>query len=164
MDLDAAKLTVNAARVSVRYRVVESAPKTAKGTRTVALAPEVVASLRALRRRQKEERVAWGPAWTDTGLVFTQEDGAGHNPEYMTWAFQRAARRAGLPVLPFHALRHGHATAGLRAGLDLLTMSRRLGHASVQITADVYGHVVEELDREAADRTADVFLARSQQG
>jgi integrase len=163
IDLDAGKLTVASARVVVGYAVVESGPKTAKGRRTIAIAPGVVEALRAHRRRQLEERLSWGPAWTDTGLVFTREDGTGLHPQYVTWAFQRAAKRAGLPVLPLHALRHGHATAGLRAGVDLHTMSRRLGHSSVAITGDVYSHVVEELDRDAADRTADLLFAPDQQ-
>jgi len=77
-------------------------------------------------------------------------------------AFQRATERAGLPVLPLHALRHTHATAGLRAGIDLHTMSRRLGHSSVAITGDIYSHVVEELDHNAAVRTADLLFARGQ--
>jgi integrase len=144
VDLGAGKLTVAGARVSVRYQVVASAPKTTKSRRTIALAPVAVEALRAHRRVQLEERMAWGPAWIDTGLVFTREDGTGYHPEYFTWAFQRAAKRAGLPVIAFHAVRHLHATAGLRAGADLLTMSRRLGHSSIQVTGDIYSHVVEE--------------------
>ncbi len=82
------------------------------------------------------------------------------HPQYITSAFQRATKRAGLPVLPLHALRHTHATAGLRAGIDLHTMSRRLGHSSVAITGDIYFHVVEEQDRDAADKTADLLFAQ----
>ena len=80
--------------------------------------------------------------------------------QYITWAFQRAAKRSGLPVLPLHALRHSHAVVGLRAEVSLHTMSRRLGHSSVAITGDFYSHVVEELDRDAADKTADLLFAQ----
>jgi len=75
VDLDSSRLTVSGARVSVGYKVVESAPKTAKGRRTIAVAP-VVEVLRAHRRRQLEERLAWGPAWVDTGLVSAAGAGA----------------------------------------------------------------------------------------
>jgi hypothetical protein len=51
-------------------------------------------------------------------------------------------------------LRHYHATAGLQAGVDLFTMSRRLGQCSIQVTADVHSHPVKELDRQAAELTA----------
>ena len=154
VSLDTARLTVSGARVSVRYKVVDSRPKTAKSRRTIAIAPVVVEALRAQRSHQLEERQAWGRAWTDTGLVFTREDGTAYHPEYLTFAFQSATKKAGLPSIALHALRHGHATAGLRAGVDLVTMSRRLGHSSIQVTGDIYAHVVEELDREAAELTA----------
>jgi len=88
--------------------------------------------------------------------VFTREDGTGYQPHFITWSFQRAAKRAGVSAVPFHSLRHAHATAGLRAGVPLLTMSRWLGHSSVSM--DVYSHVVEERDREAAEATAAVLL------
>ena len=71
------------------------------------------------------------------------------------------ARRAGLPVIPFLGLRHGAATAGLAAGVPLLAMSKRLGHSSVSITADLYSHVVEQLDREAAERTAALVVPQA---
>ncbi len=116
IDLDPGKLTIASARVVVGYAVIETGPKTAKGRRTIAIAPAVVDSLMSHGRRQLEEHMGWGPGWTDTGLVFTREDGTGLHPQYVTWVFQRAAKQAGLPVLPLHALRHGHATAGLRQG------------------------------------------------
>ena len=118
VDLDGRMLTVTAARVSVRYRVVDSAPKTAKSRRTIALAPLVVEELKAHRRGQLEERLAWGPAWVNSGFVFTHEDGTCYHPEYFTWAFQRAAeggRTAGdcLPCPPTRP-RHDRATGRRR--------------------------------------------------
>lgn len=88
-----------------------------------------VEALRAQRERQRQEQQAWGPAWAATGLVFTREDGTAYHPEYLAFAVQSAAKKAGLPSIAFHALRHGHAGEGLRAGVDLVTMSRRLGTA-----------------------------------
>lgn len=83
--------------------------------------------------------------------MFTYEDGRTPQPTYLLKSFQRAAGRAGLPVIAFHGLRHGAATAGLRAGVPLLAMSKRLGHSSMAITGDLYSHVLEELDRQAGD-------------
>ena len=163
VDLDDARLTVAATRVVVNHKVVESTPKTAKSARTIAVAPAVVDALGGYRTRRRGEQLEWGIAWDEAGLVFTKEDGTAYHPTYVTWAFQRAAKRAGVRVLPLHALRHVHATTGLRAGVGLHAMSRRLGHSSVAITGDVYSHVVEELDRDAAERTADVLFAPTRQ-
>ena len=66
LDLDAGTLTVARSRVSIRGHAVESGPKTAKGRRTIAIAPVVVEALRGYRRRQREEHLALGPGWTDT--------------------------------------------------------------------------------------------------
>jgi integrase len=158
VDLEAGTLTVARARVSIRGRVAHSEPKTAKARRTIAIAPVVVEALRSYRRHQREGHLALGPGWTDTGLVFTCEDGRGLHPDFILRSFQRAARCAGLPVISFHGLRHGAATAGLAAGVPLLAMSKRLGHSSVSITGDLYSHVVERLDREAAERTAALLV------
>jgi integrase len=100
VDLDAGTLTVSGARVSVRYKVVDSQPKTDKSRRTISLDPWVVKVLRTHRKRQLEERLAW-PGWTDTDLVFVREDGIPVHPEYFTWLFQRTAKQLGLRILPF---------------------------------------------------------------
>ncbi len=66
--------------------------------------------------------------------------------------FAKAVNGAGLPHVSFHSLRRLHATTGLRAGVDLLTMSKRLGHSSVSVTGNIYAHFIEELDHEAAEK------------
>ncbi len=141
--------------------ILWSVPKSAKSKPTIAIAPVVVEALRGYRRRQRKEHLALGPDWTDSGLVFTYEDGRGLHPDFILRSFQRDARRVGLPVISFHGLRHGAATAGLAAGVPLLAMSKRLGHSSVSITGDLYSHVVEHLDREAAERTAALMVPRA---
>ena len=55
-----------------------------------------------------------------------------------------------LPAVSFHAFRHSHASMLIRAGVDVLTISRRLGHAQASITLDVYGHLIEGADAAAA--------------
>ena len=64
------------------------------------------------------------------------------------------AKAAGVPVVRLHALRHGHATAGLELGVPMKVMSERLGHSSLAITADIYSHVSEAVDQVAAAQIA----------
>ena len=158
VDLDDATIRIAKTRTVVDYKVVDSEPKTEKGKRTISLDPATAAALRAHRQRQLEERMAWGAAWTDTGLVFTQEDGTAIHPERITQAFQRHAKVAGLPVIPLHGLRHSYATAALEAGADIKVLSARLGHSSIGITGDIYQHVSQRLDQKVADRVASVIL------
>jgi integrase len=162
LDLDNQRLRVAVTRVAVNYRVEPGTPKSATSRRTIGLDPETCASLRSHRARMAAERLAWGPAWTDCGLVFVAEDGEALHPQRFSKLFQVAARRAKLPPIRFHDLRHSYASAGLEAGVPLLVMSRRLGHSSLAITADTYSHVRPQVDQEAADRTAAyIFGARS---
>lgn len=158
VDLEAARLKVASTRVVVDYQVLTVNPKSRASARTIALDPATSVALKAHRRRQLEERMAWGPGWTDSGLVFTQEDGEGFHPERVTRMFQAAAKKAELPVIPLHGLRHSYASAGLRAGVGLKVMQERLGHASLSVTSDIYSHVAPEVDQEAADTTANYIF------
>jgi integrase len=158
VDLDATSLRVASTRVSVGNDVVTGSPKTMKGRRTIGLDLATIAVLRAHKARQAAEGLASGPAWTDTGLVFTAEDGQGLHPNAMTNAFGRISRQAGLPPIRFHDLRHSYATAALEAGEDLKVVSARLGHSGYSITADLYTHVQPHVHQAAANRVASHIL------
>ena len=106
------------------------------------------------RAQQLRERVAWGPAWKDTGFVFTREDGTPIHPETLTKVFQQRVRKAGLPRIRLHDLRHTHATLALRAGIHPKVISERLGHATVGITLDTYSHAIPAMQEEAAEQIA----------
>lgn len=158
LDLEAQTLKVNQSLVVVDGHSMITTPKTDAGRRTVALDPRTVAVLRAHRKAQTAERLAAGPAWADTGLVFTRDDGRPLPPDWVYKRFVALVMAAGVPVISFHGLRHSHATALLGAGVDLKLASARLGHSSVRITADTYQHVEHSMDQDAAARTAALVL------
>src|SRR5205814_8667602 len=89
-----------------------------------------------------EERLAWGSAWTDTGYVFTSEDGLPLHPEGITVLFGRLVATAGLSKLRLHDLRHTSASLMLAAGVHPKIVSERLGHSNVSITLDLCSHVI----------------------
>jgi integrase len=120
---------------------VGSSTKTGK-IRDVTLLPEVVEQLKSVRRRTREERLALGPGWNDSGLVFTSGTGQPLDRANVTHQLQRALRTAGVTTeRPWHSLRHGYASRLLERGLPLPTVSALLGHSGIGITADIYGHV-----------------------
>jgi integrase len=104
----------------------------------VPLDDHTVGRLKAHQEVQALERVAWGAAWRDSGLVFTRGDGRPLRPEYVTRHFQRLAADAGLAVIRLHDLRHTNASIALAAGVDIKVVSDRLGHSTTAITADLY--------------------------
>jgi integrase len=138
--------------------VIVAEAKTATSRRQLALDPYTVATLKAHRARQLEERLAWGPVWVDTGLVFTREDGQVLHPEHVTKRFARLVRDAGLPPITLHGVRHSYATAALAAGEPLKVVSERLGHASTSITANLYQHVLPSMDERTANAVARLIL------
>ena len=100
-----------------------------------------------------------GEAWSDRdGLVVTNADGSAPNPEAFSNLFGDLAKRAGLPVIRLHDLRHSYATAALAAGVPVKVVSQRIGHADVGVTLKVYAHVMPGDDEDAAMR-ADSLLA-----
>jgi integrase len=154
VDLEAQTISIRQTRVMTGYQPLLSTPKTRRGKRLVALDPATVAALKEMRRLQKEERLAAGSAGKDSGLVFTGEDGDPYHPERVSKLFLQAAKKAGLPRIRLHDLRHTYATLALRAGVHPKIVSERLGHANIGITLDCYSHCLPALSEEAACRVA----------
>ncbi len=158
VNLDAGMLAVRQTRVSVGWQVHTSDPKTRSSRRTVSLDARVVAVLRAHRRRQLEERLAWGEAWVESGYVFCVENGEPIHPEDISTAFERLVKQLGLPEVRLHDLRHTSATLALAAGIHPKVVSERLGHSSIAITLDLYSHVIPGLQEEAAEKLGELIL------
>lgn len=167
VDLDQARATVRQQVVALGARTVVTAPKTASGEhRAVDLDTRTVAVLRAVKRAQISERLAWGPAWSDSGLVFTHEDGTGWHPDSIGQAFRRLVPKAtvdGAPLRPcrFHDLRHAQASLMLAAGVPLTVVSKRLGHSQLAVTSDTYSHLVGGVGLAAAQAAADLVQRSS---
>jgi integrase len=158
MDWDASAFMVGSTIVQIGYRaLIQDSAKTEGSQDWVAAADEVTASLRAWRRKQTEERLAWGPAWQDTGFMFTREDGVPYHPAQVTARFERLARQAGLPPIRLHDLRHGAATLALAAGKDIKLVSAMMRHSSVKITSDIYAMVLPELAAEVSSAVASMI-------
>lgn len=159
LDLDDATVRIDQELVVVDHKpVLKPTVKSEESAREITLPREAVDALRAHRKRQAEERLAWGPAYQDTGLVFTREDGTPIHPERLLGWFKQLAKQAGLRPCRFHDVRHAYASALLEAGLPMKAVSERLGHAGIGITADVYAHVSRDLDREVAEAGAAFIL------
>lgn len=154
VDLENGVATINSQIVQVGWKAVAAPPKTDASIASVRLDSVTVQALRAWRRQQLAERIAWGPAWQDTGLVFTREDGSAYHPSYLTTRFERLAFEAGLPPIRLHDLRHGTATLALAGGAEMKTVSSLLRHSSTQITENLYTEVLPELAAQVAEKVA----------
>lgn len=156
-DLPAGTMAVREQIVQLGWQTTTGRPKSDAGERIVALDKATVAVLAAHRRLQQKARLAHGPGWMDTGLVFTDTDGAPLHPAWVTQQFVLLAREADLPPIRLHDLRHGAATHALSAGVDVKVVSEMLGHSSSTITRDTYTSVVDDVKHAAAAALASVF-------
>ena len=131
--------------------------KTQSGRRDLRLPEELLGRLRAHREGQRLERERASDTWQERGLVFATGVGTPIAPRNLDRHYKATLRRAGLPDRRLHDLRHIFATLMFRRGLDVTMVSRMLGHASVQITIDIYIHWLPKDSNEAAT-IGDAFL------
>lgn len=150
MDLDRSQARVERSLEQTKAGLRFKSPKTKYGRRTIALPSFAVAELRAHWKAQQEGRLALGLGKSPLeSLVFATFDGQPRSPNALTKEWSVGMKSLGLAVT-FHALRHTHASQLIASGLDVLTISRRLGHSTPTITLSVYGHLFSNTDDRAA--------------
>jgi integrase len=159
VDLDKAAVRVERSLEETAAGLRFKAPKTRYGFRTISLPANVVAILRDHRRRLIEQRLALGLGRLgDADLVFPIADSSPYPPNKLSRDWGHAVRDRKLPAAHFHALRHSHASALIAAGVDIVTVSRRLGHGSPAITLRVYAHAFSVNEDEAAARAIEAAM------
>jgi integrase len=157
VDLDAATVAVRRQLVRLPDRSYGFGDTKTGKSRTVALDADTIAELRRHRARQAEERLSWGADYKDHDLLFCREDGTPINGDVIEWAFKRVTRRAGVPRIRFHDLRHTAATLRLSAGVHPKIVQELLGHANIAVTMDIYSHALPSLQAESAEKVAELL-------
>jgi integrase len=151
VDLDNATVRVERSLEETKAGLRFKEPKTEHSKRTISLPPNAIGVLREYRRKLLERRLALGQGRPDdNALLFGELDGAPRRPDQLSWLWRSACKSLKLPRVSFHALRHTHASALIAAGLDIVVISRRLGHGSPNVTLGTYGHLFKRDDKAAA--------------
>lgn len=104
----------------------------------------MVRLLTGYRAQVASERLLAGNLWEDSGFVFTTELGRPADPRSLLRAAMLAGKKAGLPSVGVHTLRHTYAITALLHGVPIHVVSRNLGHSSIASTADIYGHLTDD--------------------
>lgn len=99
-----------------------------------------------------------GDRWHDTGFLFVKENGEPMIPDGITAWLSEFSKRHDLPHINPHAFRHTMASILINSGKDVVSVSKRLGHAKVSTTTDIYSHIIMEADEQASECLADVML------
>jgi integrase len=152
IDLDRGVVQIVESLEQTKAGLRFKAPKTDKA-RAVALPAFAVEALARLKRRQAEDLLALGVRQTSDALVCGRADGQPMQPRSLTHEFARLIKRQkGLPRVRFHDLRHSHATQLLQAGVHPKVAQERLGHSTISTTLDLYSHVTDTMQQDAASR------------
>lgn len=154
VDLDRGLARIKGSLVRQHGRLIVSDTKTKSSRRTVALSPAMVGLLTRQKATQAVERLQAGNLWEGSGFVFATALGVAVEPQNMLRTVREAANKAGMTGVTVHTLRHTYATTALLHGVPLKVVSVNLGHASIQITADIYGHVTDDAARAGAEAVA----------
>jgi integrase len=125
--------------------------KTRRSRRNIILPIKTQEALRALHTNQREMRRSAGNAWHDLGFCFTTSTGRPLDQRDVLRGFRRILRKANLPKMRFHDLRHSCATLLLAEGISPRVVMETLGHSRIAVTMDTYTHVMPALQRDAAD-------------
>jgi integrase len=161
VDLDHASLVVRRAlkyeRRDGKAALVLGEVKTVKSRRALNIPAPVVEALRRQRAKQASERLSVGEAWDDSGLVFTNGLGGPLDGRNVYRDFTSLCERIGLGRWHPHELRHSAASMMLAQGVPIEVVSDILGHSSIRMTADVYGHVLEPQREAAAEAMAEAL-------
>lgn len=110
-------------------------------------------------RRAKEFKFALGPDYDDHGLVFCNKDGTPYRPSSFNKPFNRLTKKAGVPQIRFHDLRHTHATLLLEIGVNHKVIAQRLGHSDIRTTLNTYSHVTPTMQENAMNGFKQAFEA-----
>ena len=151
----------NSVLYSADVGIYETTPKTERSKRYITLPVESMQLLREYRVWQIERRLQLGGYYQDRGFLFTQEDGGPMHPDSVTDWLNKFSIRHGLPHINAHAFRHTMASMLYFNGVDSVSISKRLGHAQVSTTANIYAHVMEQADQRNADILSDIFLKKA---
>jgi len=152
VDLDRRTLQVRRILSAAKNGPNFTTPKNNQG-RSVRLTVQAVQAVRDHRKRQVEERLKHDGFWQDHGLVFTTLVGTPLNRHNVfSRSFKLLLRRAELPDMPFHALRHSFATLMLAGGEHPKVVQEMMGHSGIRVTMDFYSHVLPDMQKGAVDR------------
>jgi len=166
VNLDAGSVTI-VQQLEPGERPVFAPTKTAT-VRTMPLHGDAITILRTHRKQQREMRLANGPAYQNSDLVFAKEHADLQTPQaalgqpcraLASRHFKHVTQAAGVRVIKFHGLRHTAATLMLAAGEAVHVVAERLGHAETSMTLKVYAHARQELQERAARRISEVLGA-----
>ncbi|PNQ80585.1 site-specific integrase [Paenibacillus sp. F4] len=158
VNIDEKRIIVNKTLVydEMKYENIFSPPKTNASNRKILITENLSRELKSHIVKQKEDELQLDQVdRNDFGLVFNRGDGLPFAKSTLQRAFKRICKNAGIDKnITIHGLRHTHAVLMLESGASMKEVQERLGHASIEVTADIYAHITEFIEVRSIDNYA----------
>lgn len=136
-------------------------PKTPESQRYIKIPKETALLLTHYKSEQDRIQSGLGNLWQNTGYVFTGNTGLPMHPDSVNGWLNKFSERHNLRHINPHAFRHSMASILINSGTDILSVSRRLGHAKASTTLNFYGHMIQQADVQSSNCIADVLLRKN---
>jgi integrase len=136
--------------------IFEDTTKTGEA-RTINIAPEIMSILQAHKKEQLTQKIKLGTYWHDTNYCFTQDNGLPMNPDSINKWLREFSKKYNLPPIHPHRFRHTMASLLYMSGENPIAISKRLGHKQVSTTQNIYAHLLENGDKQASDKIANLL-------
>lgn len=135
-------------------------PTKTRNKRYVTIPHEIIELLHQYKAWWSEQKLMRGDLWKNTNMLFPKEDGGLQSPQMVNSILNAFSRHNNFPHINPHAFRHTAASIMIANGIDIVTVSKMLGHANASMTTDIYSHIIEEAKRNATESIADVILRK----
>ena len=161
INFEKGTVSITQNRVYVKNGVVQKAPKSQAGNRTIKAGHDVITVLNDVKKIY-DNAVATTPCFKNLGYVLCKENGEPFHPDSITQRWERFIAKHHLPSIRLHDLRHSNATALIAAGVSPKIVQHRLGHSNVNITLNTYTHVLPSMDDDAAEKLDNALFSATQ--
>jgi len=160
INFESGQVKIDRSLQYIKEMGVFEGPTKTNNARFIVLPKETLTLLRQYRAWQAKQQLAAGDQWKDSGYVFTRKNGTALNPGTVNLILTEFCNRHNFPHIHPHTFRHTAASIMLSHGVDVLTVSKMLGHTDTSTTLDTYGHAIEEAKRKAAECIAETILKK----
>lgn len=158
IDFDNATITIARSLTAVRkVGLVLKDPKTESSKRVIAISDKLITVLTEYKAWYEEYREMHGDKWENSNRLFIGEYGGNIYPGTINMWMKRICQMAGLEERTVHSLRHTNITMQIAAGVPIVTVAGRAGHARTSTTTDIYSHFLKTADRSAAQKLEEIF-------
>jgi len=132
-------------------------PKSASGRRVIIFGEKSIQRLHDYKEEQYGERFRAGDRWEENDLIFPSPKGTPLDQSKVNKIYRECLKKASLPNIRFHDLRHTAATLMLQQGIHPKVVQERLGHSDISLTLNTYSHVLPSMQDEAAEKMDDLL-------